>query len=109
MSSDAIPAPRNVQYSASDGVVRWSPPSIEPALENSNISIAFGITHYNIYVTDERTGLLIANFTTTDLQTRIATVAEVPCSVSIQVSAVNQAGEGQRSRFITESRKSIHI
>ena len=104
MSSDAIPAPRNVQYSASDGVLRWSPPSIEPALE---ISIAFGITHYNIYVTDERTGLLIANFTATGLETSIATTVEVPCSVSIQVSAVNPAGEGQRSRSITENRKSI--
>ena len=105
---DPIPAPHGVQYSASDGVLRWSPPHTEEVLDSSNISVDLKITHYIIYVTDLQTGLLIANFNTTGPETNITifgAMSYVPCSMSIQVSAVNPAGEGQRSKYITNNRK----
>ena len=61
-----------------------------------------------IYVTDlsQQTGLLVTNFTTAGQETNIANVmSNVTCSVSIQVSAVNPSGEGQRSTSITENSK----
>jgi hypothetical protein len=98
-----------VQYNIIDDVIRWSPPRTDEILSN-NISVALRITHYIIYVTDLQSGLLIANFTTTGPETNISIIdamPNVPCSMSIQVSAVNPAGEGQRSTSITENRKSV--
>ena len=79
--------------------------------DNSNIlSVALRISHYIIYVTDQRTGLLMTNITTTGPETNITildAMSDVPCSMSVQVSAVNPAGEGQRSTSITKNSKSI--
>ena len=109
---DPIPAPHGVQYNANDGIIRWSPPRTEEMPDNSNISFALRITHYIIYMTDLQSGLEIAHFTTTGPDTNIsildAIMSDLPSSMSIQVSAVNPAGEGQRSKsiIITENRKS---
>ena len=77
--------------------------------DNGNVSVALRITHYIIYITDLQTGLLMTNFTTTGPDTNISileSMPEVPCSMSIQVSAVNPAGEGQRSTSIIKNSKS---
>ena len=110
--SDPIPAPYDVQYNVTHGVLHWSPPHFikEFELGNGNISFDFRITHYIIYVTDQQTGLLMTNFTTTGPETNtslLESMPDVPCSMSIQVSAVNPAGEGQRSTSITENSKSV--
>ena len=113
---DPIPAPKNVQYNTSNGVFHWSPPCTEEMPDNSNVSVALRIIHYVIYVTDLQSGLLITNFTTTGPETStklnisiLDAMPRFPCSMSIQVSAVNPAGEGQRSTSITENRKSKNI
>ena len=111
MLLDPIPAPSDVQYNGNDGVLHWSLPLIEEILDNSNIinvALDLRITHYTIYVTDlsQQTGLLVTNFTTAGQETNIANVmSNAPCSVSIQVSAVNPSGESQRSTSITKNSK----
>ena len=111
--SDPIPAPHDVRYNVSDGILHWSPPHIEEIYYipgNGKVSIDLRITHYIIHVTDQRTGLLMMNFSTSGPETNTAileSMPDVPCSMLIQVSAVNPAGEGQRSTSITENRKSV--
>ena len=112
--SDSIPAPENVQYNTNDDVVHWSPPLAQTeGLPSNNISVTLRITHYVIYVTDIQSGILISNLTTTGLETSYEAIldamSDVPCSMSIQVSAVNPAGEGQRSTSITKNRKSYNF
>ena len=101
-------------YNANDDILNWSPPQNEEILDNSNfINVALRITHYIIYITDPQTGLLIARLTTTGPQNYFDSIlsymSSAPCNILIQVSAVNPAGEGQKSTAIefTRNRKSI--
>ena len=108
---ERIPAPHNIRYNANDGVLHWSPPRTEKMPDNGNVNVALRITHYIIYVTDQQTGLLMTNITTTGPDTNISmldamTLSDLPCSMSVRVSAVNPAGEGQRSTSITKNSKS---
>ena len=58
--------------------------------------------HYIIYIMDLTNGLT-TNFTTTGPETSIAVftvMPTMPCSMSIEVSAVNPGGEGHRSTSV---------
>ena len=106
---DTIPAPRHVQYDEESGSLRWSPPLLEeiPA-QNQSINVALRISHYVVYVTNHQTGVT-TSVNTDGPETNIAVLnimPDMPCPRSIQVSAVNPAGEGQRSANITKNRKS---
>ena len=91
-----LPAPQQVHYNDSVGVVTWSPPINDEIHDASN---DFRIIHYNVYVTDTHTGVTHTD-STTDLAYSVDNLT-LPCNVSIQVSAVNPSGEGSMSMSIT--------
>ena len=98
LSPDTIPAPHSVQYALKNDRLCWSPPPLDEIFDNDNINIALRITHYIIYVTDIQTGLT-TNFTTTGLETSTV-IPTMPCSMLIEVSAVNPARESHRSTSV---------
>ena len=102
LSLDTIPAPYSLQYDDRNGLLSWSPPLLK-ASHSVNVTVTLRITHYIIYIIDQTNGLT-TNFTTTGPETSIAVftvMPTMPCSMSIEVSAVNPAGEGQMSPSIT--------
>ena len=91
-----------MQYDDINGILSWSPPLLEDIFANHSIDVTLRITYYIIYITDLTNGLT-TNFTTTGLETSITiftVMPTMPCSMSIEVSAVNPAGEGHRSTSI---------
>ena len=86
---DTLPSPTNIHLNVS--TLLWAPPTQLQSLPNvSNISVNPRVVHYMVYITDLSTDSKInvsslhPNFT-------------FPCMYSVQVSAVNSAGEGERS------------
>lgn len=58
------------------------------------------ITHYNIYITDVQTEQVTNYTSAADVTSLMVADNNMPCSALVQVSAVNPAGEGQRSTGI---------
>ena len=95
-----------MQFDDRGTVLSWNPPQHKGvAIADEIISIDLRITQYNVYITDTQSGQSMTNFTSDTTSINIPN-NNMACSVVIEVSAVNPAGEGQRSTgIITNCKK----
>lgn len=91
---DTLPSPTNIDVDGS--ILHWAPPIQFQTLSNVSTSISVNpqITHYMVYVNDLSTNSDI--FVRTQQRN-----FSFPCVYSVQVSAVNSGGEGERSSTTT--------
>ena len=103
---DKLPPPHAEHYNGQTSLLSWNPPLIEP-LTDTSVHITLAITHYKVYVTDMETEHTM-NFTSeTDATSIVIANNMMSCSAFVQVSAVNHAGEGQRSTGIKVNCKAV--
>ena len=98
-----IPAPQEVYYDGSSGIVRWKSPLNNEDILGVNITSDFRITHYIIYVTDTQTE--VTHMGSVTEMTYFVGNLNLSCNFIIQVSAVNPSSEGIRSTNITVDSK----
>ena len=96
-------------YDRGKHILIWAVPAAASRVDGfdtaNSINIDLKITHYNIYITDIQTEQV--TIYTSDVTSLMIADNNVPCSASVQVSAVNPAGEGQRSPGIEVNCKKI--
>ena len=86
----------DLSYNEVNGVLSWHSP--QPDVNHVNASIDLQVTHYTVYITNPLTQTT-TNFTVSTTEFETANV-DMPCDASVQVSAVNSAGEGLASPAI---------
>ena len=104
-----LPSPHGLSYDQESGLLSWKPPSLQDFNADLNLTTSTDsmIMNYGIHVTNQVTGVT-KNFTSVSTEFEISKW-NLPCNVYVQVSAVNPAGESQRSDSLSVDCKRISV